>query len=127
MILPYESKETLYYWIFITEDLDLNRYDLNNFPSSFPIMSLRTDSYERVREYFSKLGLTTIEGTIDSYLETSRGKTLMDILDHLLSDELRHKLSKNTKNMLNCSGFPFRKTMDDLRFYIPAINRSIGD
>ena len=38
----------------------------------------------------------------------------MDILDHILSEELKHKLSKKTENMLNWSGFPFRKTMDDL-------------
>ena len=74
------------------------------------------DSYERVHEYLSKLGMTTVERIIDSYLETSHDKTVMDILDHLLSEELKHKLSKKTENMLNWSGFPFRKTLDDFDF-----------
>ena len=52
------------------------------------------DSYERVHEYLSKLGMTTMESIIDSYLETSHDKPVMEILDHLLSEELRHKLSK---------------------------------
>ena len=40
----------------------------------------------------------------------------MHILDHLLSEVFKHKLSKKTENMLNWSGFPFRKTMDDFDF-----------
>ena len=32
------------------------------------------DSYERVHEYLSKLGMTTMESIIDTYLETSRDK-----------------------------------------------------
>ena len=52
----------------------------------------------------------------------------MDILDHLLSEELRHKLSRKTENMLNWSGFPFRKTMDDFDFsFQPSIDRSTMD
>lgn len=37
------------------------------------------DSYERVHEYLEKLGLTVIEGTIDSYLETAHGKPVMGL------------------------------------------------
>ena len=86
------------------------------------------DSYERVHEYLSKLGMTTMESIIDTYLETSRDKPVMDILDHLLSEELKHKLSRKTENMLNWSGFPFRKTMDDFDFtFQPSIDRSVID
>ena len=86
------------------------------------------DSYERVHEYLSKLGMTTMESIIDSYLETSHDKPVMDILDNLLSEELRHKLSKKTENMLNWSGFPFRKTIDDFDFsFQPSIDRSVMD
>ncbi|WMT45591.1 MAG: IS21-like element helper ATPase IstB [Cuniculiplasma divulgatum] len=82
------------------------------------------DSYERVHEYLSRLGLTTI----DSYLETSHDRPVAEILDHLLSEELKHKLSKKTENMLNWSGFPFRKTMDDFDFsFQPSIDRSVID
>ena len=65
------------------------------------------DSYERVHEYLSKLGMKTMESIIDSYLGTSHDKPVMDILDHLLLEELKHKLSKKTENMLNWSGFHF--------------------
>ena len=83
------------------------------------------DSYERVHEYLSKLGMTTMESIIDSYLDVSHHRPVMDILDHLLSQELKHKLSKKTENMLNWSGFPFRKTMEDFDFsFQPSIDRS---
>ena len=83
------------------------------------------DSYERIHEYLSKLGMTTMESIIDTYLETSHDKPVMDILDHLLSEELKHKISRKTEIMLNWSGFPFRKTMDDFNFtFQPSIDRS---
>ena len=86
------------------------------------------DSYERVHEYLGKLGLTTMENMIDSYLEASHDRLVIDILDHLLSEELKHKLSRKTENMLNWSGFPFRKTMDDFNFSLqPSIDRSVID
>ena len=81
------------------------------------------DSYERVHEYLSKLGMSTMEN-----IETSHDRPVMDILDHLLSEELKHKLSRKTENMLNWSGFPFRKTVDDFDFsFQPSIDRSVMD
>ena len=65
------------------------------------------DSYDRVHEYLSKLGMTTMENIIDSYLEIFHDKLFMEMLDHLLSEELKNKLSKNTEKTLNWSGFPF--------------------
>jgi len=86
------------------------------------------DAYERVHEYLGRLGLTTMESIIDTYLEASHDKPVMDILDHLLSEELKHKLSKKTENMLNWSGFPFRKTIEDFDFsFQPSIDRSVID
>ena len=86
------------------------------------------DSYERVHEYLSKLGMTTMENIIDSYLETSHDKPVIDILDHILSEEMKHKLSKKTEKMLNWSGFPFQKSMDDFDFsFQPSIDRSVID
>ena len=86
------------------------------------------DSYEKVHEYLSRLGLTTIENTIDSYLESSHERPFMEILDHLLSEELKNKISRKTENMLKWSGFPFHKTMDDFDFsFQPSIDRSVID
>ena len=83
------------------------------------------DSYERVHEYLSKLGMSTMESIIDSYLETAHDRPVMDILDHLLSEELKHKLSKKTENMLNWFGFPFRKTVDDFDSSFPMLLRDV--
>jgi hypothetical protein len=85
------------------------------------------DSYERVHEYLSKLGLTTMESTIDSYLETSHDRPVMDVLDHLLSEELKHKLSRKTENMINwsvtCSLYP----LDSYKRDIILLRRYIGE
>ena len=86
------------------------------------------DSYEMVHEYLGKLGLSVIEGTIDSYLETAHGKHVMDVLDHLLSEEVQSKASKKTGGMLNWLRFPFRKTMDDFDFsFQPSIDKAVID
>ena len=86
------------------------------------------DSYEKVHEYLSRLGLTTMENTIDSYPESSHDRPVMEILDHLLSEELKHKISRKTENMLKWSGFPFHKTIDDFDFsFQPSIDRSVID
>ena len=86
------------------------------------------DTYEMVHDYLSRLGLSTMESTIDSYLELSHGKPVMEILDHLLSEELKHKVSKKTENMLNWSGFPFRKTVNDFDFsFQPSIDGAVID
>ena len=86
------------------------------------------DAYERVHEYLGRLGLFTMDSTIDSYLEKSHGRPVIEILDHLLSEELKHKVSKKTQNMLNWSGFPYRKTMDDFDFsFQPSIDITVID
>lgn len=60
-------------------------------------------TYERVHDYLSKLGLPTLEKSLDSYLETAHHRPVMDILDHLFEQEVKHKLSKKRENMLNRS------------------------
>ena len=54
-----------------------------------------------VHEYLSKFGLKRMKIIIEPYLETSYDRPVMDILDQLLSEELNHKLSRKTENMLN--------------------------
>ncbi|WP_393971091.1 IS21-like element helper ATPase IstB [Oxyplasma meridianum] len=86
------------------------------------------DAYERVHANLGKLGLSVIEKTTDNYLEKAHDRSFMDILDHLLSEEMKIKVSKKTENMLNWSGFPFRKTMDEFDFsFQPSIDRSVID
>ena len=86
------------------------------------------DSYEMVHGNLGKIGLTTIDRIMDTYLESSHDKPFMDIIDHLLSEEVKHKVSRKTENMLNWSGFPFRKTIDDFDFsFQTSIDRTVMD
>ena len=70
------------------------------------------DTYERVHAYLETLGMDTIEKT----LENARGKSVMEVLDHLLSEEVKSKRSRRCEINLKYAGFPYRKTMDDFDF-----------
>ena len=84
------------------------------------------DQYERVHESLIILGLETIEHTIDNYLENARDRNIVEILDHLLSEEVKSKRSKRYETKLKYAGFPFRKTMDEFDFsFQKSIDRSV--
>ncbi len=86
------------------------------------------DQYERVHESLTILGLETIEHTIDNYLENARDRSIVEILDHLLSEEVKSKRSKRYEAKLKYAGFPFRKTMDEFDFsFQKSIDRSVID
>ena len=86
------------------------------------------DPYERVHESLITLGLDTIDHTIDNYLENARDKGIVEILDHLLSEEVRSKRSKRYETKLKYAGFPFRKTRGEFDFsFQKSIDRSVLD
>ncbi len=86
------------------------------------------DIYERVHGYLDKLGLTITEQAIDNYLENSKGLSVMEVLDHLLSEEVKNQKSRHTEMMLKYSGIPFRKTIEQFDFsFQPSIDRSVID
>ena len=86
------------------------------------------DPYERVHESLITLGLDTMEHTIDNYLENARDKGVVEILDHLLSEEVKSKRSKRYETKLKYAGFPFRKTMEEFDFsFQKSIDRSVMD
>ena len=83
------------------------------------------DTYERVHENLRKLGLETIEITLDNYIENAKDKSFMEILDHLLEDELRSSRSRAMEMKLRYSGLPFRKTVEQFDFsFQPSIDRN---
>jgi len=50
----------------------------------------------------------------------------MQILDHLLSEEIKNKRSREYEAKLRYSGFPFRKIIEDFDFtFQPSIDRSV--
>ncbi|QRF75050.1 transposase/IS protein [Thermoplasmatales archaeon] len=86
------------------------------------------DPYERVHESLITLGLDTIEHTIDNYLENARDRSVIDVLDHLLSEEVKSKRSKRYETKLKYAGFPFRKTMEEFDFsFQKSIDMSVID
>ena len=52
------------------------------------------DSYERVHDYLQKLGLSITDQTIDNYLESAKDRSVMEILDHLLEEEVKNSRSR---------------------------------
>ena len=86
------------------------------------------DAYERVHESLITLGLDTIEHTIYNYMENDRYKSVIEVLDHLLSEEVKSKRSKRYETKLKCAGLPFRKTMEEFNFsFQKSIDRSVID
>ena len=50
----------------------------------------------------------------------------MEILDHLLSEEVKSKRSKRYETKLKYAGFPFRKTMEEFDFsFQPSMDKSV--
>jgi DNA replication protein DnaC len=83
-------------------------------------------AYENVHKRLKALGLYTIENTIDNYLSNVKDKSSMEILDHLLSEEVKSKRSREYEAKLRYSGFPFRKTIEKFDFiFQPSIDRSV--
>jgi DNA replication protein DnaC len=83
------------------------------------------DTYERVHENLRKLCLETIEISLDNYIENAKDKSFMEILDHLLEDELRSSRSRAMEMKLRYSGLPFRKTVEQFDFsFQPSIDRN---
>ena len=86
------------------------------------------DAYDRVHENLITLGLETIEHTIDNYLENARNRSVIEVLEHLLSEEVRSKRSKRYETKRKYAGFPFRKTMEEFDFsFQKSIDRSVMD
>ena len=64
------------------------------------------DVYERVHDYLQKLGLSVTEQTIDNYLENSKDRSVMEISDHLLEEEVKSSTSRALEMKLRYSGLP---------------------
>jgi DNA replication protein DnaC len=82
------------------------------------------DTYERVHDYLHELGLTITEQAIDNYIENAKDKSVMEILDHLLEEEVKSSKSRALEMRLRYSGILFRKTMEQFDFsFQPSIDR----
>lgn len=83
-------------------------------------------AYERIKNNLETLGMKNTLTIIDNYLEQAihEKKNIVDILDHILTEEAKSKKSRAVENQIKMSGFPYKKTLDMFNFdFQPSINR----
>lgn len=82
--------------------------------------------YERLHENLKLLGMNRTEEIIDNYLEIAgkEDKSIIQIFDHLVNEELQHKGNNYFNVRIKMAHFPFRKTMEEFDFtFQPSIDR----
>lgn len=82
--------------------------------------------YERIKNNLETLGMKNTLTILDNYLEQAihEKKNVVDILDHILTEEAKSKKSRAVENQIKMSGFPYKKTLDMFNFdFQPSINR----
>lgn len=85
-----------------------------------------TLEYERLHENLNQLGMNKIEGILDNYLEIAakENKSVMEILDHLLNEEVQHKNNNSFAIRIKTANFPARKTLEEFDFsFQPSIDK----
>lgn len=83
--------------------------------------------YDRIKCNLEALNMKNTFTIIDNYLEQAiHEKTnIVEILDHILSEEAQAKKKRAVDNQIQMSGFPFRKTLDMFDFsFQPSIDQS---
>jgi len=82
--------------------------------------------YERLHENLKTLDLPRISESLDSYLEIASKKNLstIEILDHLINEEVEHKVQKSLNFRMRIAKFPYRKTLEEFDFsFQPSIDK----
>lgn len=83
-------------------------------------------TYERVKSSLSALNMKNTLTIIDNYLEQAiRDKlNIVDVLDHILSEEAKFKKNRAVDSQIQMSGFPFKKTLQQFDFtFQPSIEQ----
>ncbi len=71
--------------------------------------------YERVHENMQTLGLTTAETMVDNWLSAAseRDLSMLDVLDHLLDEEVSKRKAVAMETRTRLAGFPMKKSIQD--------------
>jgi DNA replication protein DnaC len=84
--------------------------------------------YDRVHQHLLALKMSTANGILDSSLERAvRGDIpVIEVLDHLLGEEVRHRRASSIETRTRLANFPIRKTLAefDLEFQ-PSVDRKV--
>lgn len=81
---------------------------------------------ERLRENLESLKMKNTLDILDNYLETAIKDKLniVEVLDHIFSEEARNKRKRAYEKQIQMSGFPIKKTLEDFDFsFQPTIDR----
>ena len=84
--------------------------------------------YEKVHDNLRKLNLSVIETTLDNYLELANKnkKPVMDILDHLLTQEVTKRETSKRETLTKLAGFPVKKHLSDFDLeFQPSIDKEV--
>lgn len=83
-------------------------------------------TYERIRTNLETLNMKHTLTILDNYLEKAihDNTNIVDVLDHILTQEANAKKTRAVDNQIQMSGFPFKKTVDMFDFsFQPSINK----
>lgn len=83
-------------------------------------------TYERLRENLERLKMKNTLEILDNYLEQALKDhvNVVEILDHIFSEEAKSKTKRAVEKQIQMSGFPMKKTMDDFDFsFQPSIDK----
>jgi DNA replication protein DnaC len=85
-------------------------------------------AYERLHANLATLKLDVIASTMDSYLELAakEGKSMVEVLDHLLEQETSSRNASAVETRLKLAGFPAKKTLEDFDLsFQPSIDKAV--
>ena len=81
---------------------------------------------DRLRENLESLKMKNTLEILDNYLERAVAENLniVDVLDHIFSEEAKSKRKRAYEKQIQMSGFPIKKTLDDFDFsFQPSIDK----
>ena len=81
---------------------------------------------ERIRENLTSLKMKHTLDILDNYLERAVKDNLniVEVLDHILTEESRQKFKRAIETQIQTSGFPMRKELKDFDFsFQPSIDK----
>jgi DNA replication protein DnaC len=86
--------------------------------------------YERVHENLNWLKMDIAESILDSTVERAvkEERSALEVLDHLLNEEVRHRRSSSIETRTKLANFPARKYLEDFDLaFQPSIDRAVFD
>lgn len=85
-------------------------------------------AYERLHHNLQVMKLNTIDSILDNFLEIAAkdGKSTIEILDHLVDQEMKSRETQALTMRIRLAGFPSQKRLDDFDFeFQPSLDKAV--